>query len=121
LPEQGILDTPTQETAAAAVIGTWFRCSGYSIFRTDEIGIQFSGDGTWYKLFPGSPGNVYRGLGFDQQGTWTLAGTSSPFTIHMVVFGGADVPAGLVFSDKPRKLRLTGANPEGTYAMDIPQ
>jgi hypothetical protein len=113
--EQVILHLCTADEISAALGARWWLCSGDNPFTlTDAVGLEFVSDGTWYALRQQPGGDIVRATDFDHQGSWSLVDTSAmngpcSWQLNVNQAGGGGLPAFPVFSDQPRKLRLSYA------------
>lgn len=115
LQEQPIPAVSSQQGTMALVdrlLGQWVLCGATSVFGTNEAGLEFAADGSWYKLYA-SGGALVRGQGFDGQGTWSIVdtsavnGTANPYQLNLNVGGGTGfIPLFPAFATNPRKMRL---------------
>jgi hypothetical protein len=100
--------------------GDWALCGTTSVFGTQEAGFSFVADGTWYKLYSRG-GQLVRGLGVDEQGTWAIIdasvmnGPGSEPQLNLTLAGGGGIGLFPAFATNPRKMRL---NNEGVYVAD---
>ncbi len=111
-------------TSAADMVsmmtGDWALCGTTSVFGTQEAGFSFVADGTWYKLYSRG-GQLVRGLGVDEQGTWAIIdasvmnGPGSEPQLNLTLAGGGGIGLFPAFATNPRKMRL---NNEGVYVAD---
>jgi hypothetical protein len=116
-----LTETPvTPPTNGAELIsmltGDWALCDATSVFGTHEAGFSFASDGTWYKLYA-QGGQLVRGQGFDEQGTWDLWSDDSGAEpqLNLTLAGGGTIIVFPAFATNPRKVRL---NNEGVYVAD---
>ena len=117
---QGVASTPTQEVFRQLLIGRWLLCDTISVFGTsDEVGIEFTFDGRWYKLYANDDGTTSRGVGFDKMGSWIVIDTSvmngpGVFQLNLRIDGDRMIITIPAFATEPRKMRLRDSD----YAID---
>ncbi|MDP9034589.1 MAG: hypothetical protein M3O50_07255 [Myxococcota bacterium] len=110
--EQGLINEfNTVDEVNALVVGRWQHCSG-SFFSgaPDEIGIEFTQDGSWFALVQGDGGDLVRATGLNHEGTWLVSnegangrgGVSVQLNIYHAQ--GGDGCGGPAFSASPTKL-----------------
>ena len=60
----------------SVLVGTWIRCSGPSFAGdlVDDVGIEVTSDGHFYRVFELPDGSLARATGADQEGTWQFIG-----------------------------------------------
>jgi hypothetical protein len=79
-------ETPSFENdpvgLASAIVGRWLWCAGGS-GPFGNIGIEFAAGGAWYELNEDQSGNVARGTGSLEHGTFTVGPTSAPGSFGM--------------------------------------
>jgi len=102
------IGTPSSaELMIDLMVGTWLICTPQSVFGTaDEIGIEVSTDGRWYKLYPDGSGGTRRGGGFDGGGTWTTQWNGATAQLNLELTGGGMMITHPAFTDAPRRVRL---------------
>jgi hypothetical protein len=74
--EQGLLNQfSSVQEVNDMIIGRWLHCSGgFLSLTSDEVGIEFDGDGSWYALVQAVSGPPVRGGGsLSHQGTWLVS------------------------------------------------
>jgi hypothetical protein len=92
------------------LLGNWVLCGQASLFGTHENGLAIAADGTWYKLYD-MGGTLYRGNGFDEQGTWQVIDEifgPGPgwYQVNFTIAGGGTATTKPVFADNPRKMHV---------------
>jgi hypothetical protein len=124
VPEQGMLPMPTMASFAEAIQGRWLSCNG-SVFCSNEIGIEITADGRWYKLYAAGPTTLVRGAGFDETGTWSVIDTSSMnfpdawWQLNFEIYGSGFIVTHPALSTGPRHMRLNNNGVcQGDYTLD---
>jgi hypothetical protein len=112
------------ERLADNVLGVWVACGSGSVFDTDEVGLELSDDGRFYKLYVAEHGGLERGEGFDETGSWQIVetelGAAAGDYLELRVFGSRRISAHpellrdpaamrLGFQGAPRVLYVSGA------------
>lgn len=99
----------------AALAAQWLKCAGSPFATSDEVGIEFSDDGHWYKLDLDGAGGVKRGSGFDHEGTYELLYLYDHIQMNMNISGGGTMYIFPAFTTAPVKLRLNNMGIIGDY------
>jgi hypothetical protein len=121
-PLQDIEHPATMSDVEGILLGKWLSCGGSMFAGTDDIGIEITADGLWYKLFPGAtPGTGVRGGGFGHQGTWELIGTSDmngpgSFQLNLKIAGSGTTIGHPTFFQNPRSVRMETVVGNVTFA-----
>lgn len=118
--------TPTAPATLDAfrtlLVGRWLTCSGSAFGTTDEVGVEITADGAWYKLYPGSvPGaTVVRGHGFEREGSWGIQGGTAGtlLQVDFAIWGDGTAHDHATFTTDPRQMHLAGLPANGDYAID---
>lgn len=127
--ETGLALVPNAQWLLKRIVGRWLLCSPPSAFGTsDEVGLEFTGNGEWYKLYVGKDGRIVRGMNAANSGYWEYANAScmngpGSFQLTLSSNSGADVAeVSPVFTLGPRKMVLIDLGEDGrdksTYAID---
>ncbi len=110
---------PGPRTAAcltSSMLGVWLRCSTPSVINTtDDVGIEFDADGTFYQLYTDDGCTMRRGKSFGQTGTWESYdnGTTTSGTPNLWVYlnyNGGSMGSTMTFGCAPRKVRMFNEN-----------
>lgn len=115
--------TPASPDAAQELLtGTWILCSGDPGFATvddHEVGLQFTADGHWYRVYRADDGTLIRAEGLDQDGTYVVAYVSDINTqVDLQMHDGGTYILGAVFLESPRFMRLGRERPSpGDYLL----
>jgi hypothetical protein len=66
----------TVAEAEARLVGTWIRCgdapSLLACQEGDDIGMEFTADGRFFRIYEGADGALFRPAGLVQEGIWTI-------------------------------------------------
>jgi hypothetical protein len=109
-PAQGAIETPTREALVSAMVGQWMSCGG-SAFCGDEVGVELTADGAYYKLYAAGAGRVRRGSSFGQSGQWSVTDLSAMYGPGALQVGLNDTTLGGIivhptFTASPRTMHL---------------
>ena len=109
--------TPTsQDEIVGLLVGKWSLCAAPSIFgKSDDIGLEFTADGHYYRLFPAGPGMAIRGVGLGKEGTWSFPGSWPTTQVELVFADGGSIGFFPKLSASPR--RFHGDN-NGVWIAD---
>jgi hypothetical protein len=125
IPEEGLLPLPTLASFVEAIQGRWLSCEG-SAFCTNEIGIEITADGRWYKLDAAGPTALVRGAGLDESGTWRVTDTSGMNPAGSWAWqlnfdaGTGTMPTHPALSTGPHHMRIDNNGVcQGDYTLDI--
>jgi hypothetical protein len=78
---------PNRATSRSLLRGRWLSCQG-SLFGTeDDVGIELGPDGHFYKLYIDAAGELYRGQGFDEEGSYELLDQADFVQLSVTVAG----------------------------------
>ena len=92
--------------ASALLVGKWLSCDGASVFcSSNDIGLEFDADGTFYKLYVLADGTITRLQGWQRYGAYSLMDFGF-IQLEMDVYGSGMVYSTLQFGDNPRTLAL---------------
>ncbi len=95
------------------LVGTWVRCGETSGFGTPlegQVGLEFTEDRRFYRVYRGADGNPVRGEGDGQEGTWevidvTSTGEPGAFQLNLMLGGRMSMNHVVLLQD-PIHLRL---------------
>jgi hypothetical protein len=102
----------------AALVAQWLKCAGSPFATSDEIGLEFTDDGHWYKLYLDGAGGIARGHGFQQEGTYDLLYVYDHVQLNMNISGSGIIYAVPAFTTAPVKLRVNNMGIVGDYIRD---
>ncbi|MDP9149766.1 MAG: hypothetical protein M3O36_07500 [Myxococcota bacterium] len=110
--EQGLINQfRSVDQVNALLVGRWQHCSGaFFSGDPDEIGIEFTQDGSWFELVQGDSGDLVRAHGFVHQGTWLVSNQGAngrggvAVQLNIYQAQGGDGCGGPAFSTTPTKL-----------------
>lgn len=91
----------------ALAIGRWVRCSGPKIIQSEQAGIEFDADGSYFVLADDGHGGVTKLTGFGNQGMWDGSqetATTVQWNIHPMPNAGTGGAA--LFEDNPRRFSM---------------
>jgi hypothetical protein len=83
------------------MVGSWVRCTDATVLCSDEAGLEFTADGTFYQLYADDSGRLWRGRGWGRRGWWeTLVDATQPDVYQLRLYpdgayGGTLVPVTL--------------------------
>lgn len=99
----------------AALVAQWLKCSGAPFGTFDEVGLEFTQDDHWYKLYLDGAGGLVRGQGFDHEGTYELLYVVDHVQMNINIAGGGIIYTAPAFTTNPVKFRLSHMGGSGDY------
>jgi hypothetical protein len=102
-------------------VGTWLACSSPSVFgTTDDVGLEITPDGHWYKLVADANGNAVPASGWGHEGSWETVDTSvengpCAYQVNLNIDGSGGVITFPDFAETPDVMRLDN---EGVFAAN---
>lgn len=107
--------------AQELLIGTWISCSGVPGFGAvddDSVGLQFTADGHWHRVYRAADGTLIRAEGLDQDGTYVVAlVTSTNVQVDVQTHDDRTYVLGPVFLESPPFMRLGWELPPSDYLL----
>ena len=109
----------TEQAVTSRLVRRWMLCDAKSWFgTTDDVGVEFTADGHWYKLVCDASGTPVRSSGVDDSGPWQIYDTSvtilgydpNPFQLNAVTATSGTYMTRAGFSDDPVAVRLGDAD-----------
>jgi hypothetical protein len=95
------------DTARALLAGRWLSCEGSTFATTDDVGLDLTADGHFYKIYVDAAGNPYRGQGFNREGTYDLVAPGDSVFLELHVAGSGTVITLPTFGSNPRSVLLS--------------
>lgn len=98
------------------LVGAWERCGPTSVFgsvREGEVGVEFTADGRFFRLYRGAGASLVRGAGVGEEGTWTVEDTTAMngpgfYGVSLRGLDGGGWPAQPAFLATPPFVRFVG-------------
>lgn len=110
--------------AETLLVGTWIRCEGtarmYWAHEGDDLGFEFTDDGSFFRIYQSGDGDLIRAEGWLQEGRWVIDDDYDGSTawLGMKLLGSGYSGLGVTFHDDPVAMRATDGM-AGTTAQYI--
>jgi hypothetical protein len=98
-----------------ALVARWLKCNGAPFGTFDEVGLEFTQDYHWHKLYLDGAGGLASGHGFDKEGTYELLYVYDHVQMNLNIAGSGTIYMVPEFTTDPVKLRINNMGAHGDY------